>query len=270
MAIIKIENRTVNVEQWNEGATETLVLLHGFTGTAASWEGLAKLLPKVHIVAVDLIGHGKSDYPTESALYEMDVQIKLLNKTFTKLQLTSFYLLGYSMGGRIALSYAMQYPLHIKKLLLESASPGLQQLEERQARMESDEALAQFIEHQGIEAFVNRWENIPLFATQKALPQVIQQQIRSERLSQSTTGLANSLRGIGTGKMPAMWGNLPELLIPVHLFVGELDEKFVRIAEQMKNLLANAQITQFNGCGHAIHVENLTQFATIVKESISN
>ena len=270
MAKIIVDDRFVNVEQWHEGAKTTLVVLHGFTGTAKSWEGLANLLPDVHVVAIDLIGHGESDKPIDPKLYEMDVQLQLLHATFQQLNLEKFYLLGYSMGGRIALSYATRYKEQIVKLLLESASPGLKIEEERMARIVSDEALAQFIEEKGIEAFVDKWENIPLFATQKLLPFETQQAIHIERLSQSPTGLANSLRGIGTGKMPSLWNVLETLPMHVHLLVGTLDKKFVGIAAKMQKQLENTQITQFDGCGHTIHVENLTQFATIVKESISN
>lgn len=270
MATITVGERFVNIEQWHEGAETTLVVLHGFTGTAKSWHALAQRLPDVHVVAVDLIGHGASDIPETPQLFEMDVQLQLLHDTFEKLQLSHFALLGYSMGGRIALSYAARYPQQIRKLLLESSSPGLKTEQERLARVTSDEELAQFIETAGITAFVDKWENIPLFVSQKKLPINIQQAIREERLSQSTLGLANSLRGIGTGKMPSLWDVLSMLPMPVHLFVGQLDKKFVGIAQQMQNQLANAEITEFIGCGHAIHVENLPQFATIVKESISN
>ena len=270
MATIEVNDRFVNVEQWHREASKTLVLLHGFTGTARSWGKLAKMLPDVHVIALDMVGHGASDIPQDASLYEMDIQLQLVHETLQQLGVKQFSLLGYSMGGRIALSYAERYPQHIDKLLLESASPGLMDEVQRMERRRADNELANLIGQQGIEAFVDKWENIPLFATQKLLPENIQQQIREERLHQSALGLANSLRGIGTGMMPSVWHKLNDLQMPVYLLVGELDEKFVNIAKQMKKSLQNAQITQFPGCGHAIHVENLAHFATIVKESISN
>ena len=269
MATITCLNRIVNVEQWHERMPKKLVCLHGFTGTASSWEELAQQLPDVHVIAIDLIGHGMSDVPQNASDYEMSVQLQLLHEVFQRLQLDRFTLLGYSMGGRVALSYAVQYPEQIEKLLLESASPGLVDEGARQERIVADNALADFIEREGLEAFVEKWANIPLFETQKQLPQHMQHAIRTERLSQQPLGLANSLRGIGTGRMPAVWDQLITLPMPVHLLVGELDIKFVNIAHEMKKQITNAQITQFLGCGHTIHVENLPQFATIVKESIS-
>ncbi|MER2000215.1 MAG: 2-succinyl-6-hydroxy-2,4-cyclohexadiene-1-carboxylate synthase, partial [Lysinibacillus sp.] len=267
MVAITCLNRTVNIEQWHENNDTKLVCLHGFTGTAKSWGELAHYLPDVHVIAIDLIGHGMSDVPENASEYEMNVQLQLLEQVFQQLKLDRFTLLGYSMGGRIALSYAVQHPTRVEQLLLESASPGLVEESERQARIVSDHALADFIEREGLEAFVEKWANIPLFETQKQLPKDVQQGIRTERLSQHPLGLANSLRGIGTGRMPSVWNQLSTISMPVHLLVGELDVKFVKIANEMKKQIANVQITQFLGCGHTIHVENLPQFATIVKES---
>lgn len=269
MVQFQVADRFVNVVQWHEGCEQKLVLLHGFTGTAKSWDSLAKALPAVHVIALDMIGHGESDAPLQAEQYTMGVQLQLIHDVLQQLGVKRFSLLGYSMGGRIATSYAVKYPEQVQKLLLESASPGLMDESSRQERIESDDALAQFIEQQGMEAFVERWENIPLFATQKLLPVDVQSLIRQERYSQRPHGLANSLRGIGTGQMPSVWSYLEELPMMVHLLVGELDTKFVNIAWEMKKRIPNAQITQFIGCGHTIHVENLPQFATIVKESIS-
>lgn len=269
MATFEVMNRTVNVEQWHTNQSKKLIVLHGFTGTAKSWQKFAKLLPDVHVIALDMIGHGASDVPLKASQYEMAVQVELIHAVTEKLGIKRFTLLGYSMGGRIALSYALTYQQQVENLILESASPGLLQESERAVRKQADDTLADFIEQKGIDAFVEKWENIPLFASQKKLPLDVQQAIRQERLQQQPLGLANSLRGIGTGMMPSVWNQLSMLSIPVHLLVGELDTKFVNIANEMEKSIQKVQITQFLGCGHTIHVENLSQFATIVKDSIS-
>ena len=92
-------------------------------------------------------------------------------------------ILGYSMGGRLALSFAVLYPEFVRKLILESTSPGLESETERKNRRSQDEKLGKFILEQGIEKFVDYWENIPLFATQKGLPQAVQSAIREQRLT---------------------------------------------------------------------------------------
>lgn len=267
MTKMNVRGIQVNVKIWNEQAKETLVLLHGFTGSISTWNQIASLLPNtIRIVAIDLIGHGDTDAPIESSRYTMLEQLFDLEEIFNALHLQSFTLLGYSMGGRVALSYAVAYPQRIKNLILESSSPGLKTHEEQQARRQADEQLATKIEQKGVEAFVKEWENIPLFATQKKLPIHVQQAVRAERLAQTKKGLANSLRGMGTGAQKSIWPELKSITFPVYLITGELDHKFYKIAEDMKKQISNAKHILVNNVGHAIHVENSTQFATIVKK----
>ena len=253
----------------NKDASETMVFLHGFTGSTKTWEPIIECLPStVRCIAVDLLGHGKTDAPEETRRYEMKEQLLDLQALFVSLQVTDFTLVGYSMGGRIALAYALSYPKHVKRLVLESASPGLQLVTEQQARLKADEALAIKIEGEGLPAFIDFWQDIPLFQSQKKLSDLKRQAIRQERLQQSSIGLASSLKGIGTGSQPSYWSQLNELKIPVTLITGELDEKFKFIAQQMKNRIENSQHLEVLAVGHAIHVENPVQFATIIMEQV--
>lgn len=271
MARFIIKGLDVHVEQWNEHAEQVIVLLHGFTGSTQTWQKVAALLPtNIRCIAVDLMGHGKTAAPMTETHYSMSFQIELLHELFHVLQLENFSLLGYSMGGRVALSYAVRYPSQLTHLIVESASPGLADEQQRSLRKQADESLAEKIVANGIEVFVNQWENIPLFASQKVLPAHVQQEVRQERMEQRATGLANSLRGMGTGVMPALWGfPLTTLTMPVTLITGELDEKFIQLNNEMQNQIAKANHMTIPAVGHAIHVENPTKFATIVKETIS-
>ena len=269
MATIKAHGINVHVATWHEEQEETIVMLHGFTGSTKTWEQVASMLPQYRIIAIDCIGHGQTESPNDYTIYQMEHQLAVLEEVFEALQLTTFTLIGYSMGGRIALSYAIKYPGRVQTLMLESASPGLRTEQERRVRKEADEALANNIQLNGIASFVDMWENIPLFASQKRLPEHIQQSIREERLQQNEQGLASSLRGIGTGVMPPMWDQLHTLSMPVTLITGALDTKFVDIAREMTIFIQKVRHLIVNDVGHAIHVENSTEFATIVKETIS-
>lgn len=270
MARFTVKGLDVHIEQWNEQATQTIVFLHGFTGSTNTWKKIVSQLPSdIRCIAVDLIGHGKTAAPGTVEFYLMAFQVELLNELFHQLQLDTFSLVGYSMGGRVALSYAVRYPSGIKRLLLESASPGLMDEQQRTIRKQADDTLAEKILANGIESFVNKWENIPLFASQKSLPAEVQQEIRSERIQQREIGLANSLRGMGTGVMPELWGMLNTLKMPVTLVTGQLDEKFVQLNNEMQERFEKANHLIIPAVGHAIHVENPTKFATIVKETIS-
>lgn len=267
---VTIQGIDIYYERRGDSQAPAVVCLHGFTGSTATWKEVAAHLQEdLQVIAIDLLGHGKTASPANITAYTTAEQIALLEDLFDHLQLTDFILLGYSMGGRIALSYATMYPHRIRKLVLESASPGLKTAEERKARLAHDEALATRIEREGIERFVEFWENIPLFQSQKNLPENVQQQVRSERRSQNPLGLANSLKGIGTGRQPSNWEKLSTLSMPVLLITGALDEKFVFISREMKEILRHAEHITVNQVGHAIHVENPMLFATIVKKYIN-
>lgn len=267
----EIRGTKVSYSLTNEHAAETFVFLHGFTGSTKTWKAVIEQLPKnIRCLAVDLLGHGDTTSPIESTRYQIQQQVLDLHELFVSLGMTNFTLLGYSMGGRVALAYALEYPDTVKRLILESASPGLKTSQERQDRMEADEKLAKRIEVEGLPSFIDFWEDIPLFHSQKALPEDKKHAIRQERMQQCAQGLANSLRGIGTGRQPSYWASLDQVEMPVLLITGELDQKFNLIAQQMKISLPNAKHVHVSAVGHAIHVENPVQFATIIKEQLKD
>jgi 2-succinyl-6-hydroxy-2,4-cyclohexadiene-1-carboxylate synthase len=179
-------------------------------------------------------------------------------------------LLGYSMGGRLALTFALLYPGRVRKLILESTSPGLATEDEKQHRRMKDAELANFIKEQGIIAFVDYWEEIPLFSTMKRLPRETQEKIRKQRLKNSPIGLANSLLGMGTGSQPSWWSKLAELTCEVLLITGSEDHKFCATAKRMMKELKNSSWVVIEGSGHAIHVEEPEKFGTIVSDFLSN
>lgn len=247
-----------------------LVLLHGFTGDTTTWKPFyPEWSQGRQVVAIDIIGHGKTDSSEEIKRYDILSVVHDVKIILEKLNIDNTDMLGYSMGGRIALSFAIQYPECVRKLILESSSPGLQLEEERNARKTADEGLCQLIEEKGIVHFIDYWGNIPLFSSQKRLPQEKQEIIRKQRLQNNPIGLCNSLRGMGTGSQPSWWKKLRELQPETLLITGSLDEKFCTIAKKMLHLMPNAEIIQMDDCGHAIHVEQPEKFGTIVKEFLS-
>ncbi|BAQ08483.1 putative esterase [Bacillus sp. OxB-1] len=248
----------------------TIVMLHGFTGSTRSWHEISRRLKgRFRTIAIDLIGHGKTAKPSEASRYSMEEQIKDLDDVVKQLGLERFTLLGYSMGGRTALAYAVEFPEKVDRLILESASPGLQGKEERESRKKADNQLADEIIDKGLIAFVDRWENIPIFDSQKALVEKTRIAIREERLSQCEIGLANSLRGMGTGCQRSYWDELEKLDVPVLLITGEFDKKFVNISREMAAQLPNSVQKTVLGAGHAIHVEKPDVFATMIEKYVN-
>lgn len=264
---VPIRGQSIYVEIEGEEHLPTVVFLHGFTGSTSTWIDVRRHLARCYrTVAVDLTGHGKTSIPDEPERYGMKEQLTDLNELFNELNMQAFHLVGYSMGGRIALGYTVEYPEKVNALILESSSPGLEDEADRRTRKAADQVLAQKLVDNGLESFVNSWENIPLFNSQKSLPIEQREQIRQERLSQTEKGLSNSLLGIGTGSQPSYWHMLDSIRKPVLLLTGELDEKFVNIAMEMKKRVPSWKHTVVSDAGHAIHVEKPSLFATMIKD----
>ncbi|MFS0559569.1 2-succinyl-6-hydroxy-2,4-cyclohexadiene-1-carboxylate synthase [Terribacillus sp. 179-K 1B1 HS] len=249
--------------EYGRGHDETLLLFHGFTGTHQTWlPFLDAWAEKHHVIALDMPGHGQSDIQENLTMDRFTDEIAAF---LDKLGIQRVKLLGYSMGGRAALTFACRYPGKVSELLLESASPGLLTAEERLARQRQDERLASRLEEEGLEQFVDFWENIPLFETQKSLPEPLRMAIRLERLSQQASGLAKSLRTMGTGRQDSNWDKLSRLEIQVTLVTGALDHKFVGINQEMERQLPAADFHIVAAAGHCVHVEQPRIFDKIVR-----
>jgi 2-succinyl-6-hydroxy-2,4-cyclohexadiene-1-carboxylate synthase len=240
------------------GAGEPLVLLHGFSGSGANWaEPVAHFARKFRVVTIDLIGHGQTESPDNPKRYAIEQAAADLIAILDALDMPRVNLLGYSMGGRLALYAALAYPMRFGRLVLENASPGLKTAAEREARIASDEALARRIEGQGIPAFADYWTNLPLFATQS---DEVHARLHEQRLANHAVGLAGSLRGMGTGAQPSLWGRLGELKLPTLLLCGALDGKFREINEEMHTLISPSKLVVIEGAGHTTHVEQSERF----------
>jgi 2-succinyl-6-hydroxy-2,4-cyclohexadiene-1-carboxylate synthase len=233
----------------------TLVLLHGFTHTGASWDRVgAALAERYRPLAPDIRGHG-------SASGVEPVSLDAVIGDLESLAPPTFTLAGYSMGGRIALHLALARPERLERLVLIGASPGLADPAERSARRVSDEQLADEIARSTIEAFAERWAQTPVLA---GLPADLADAVHADRLRSTPAGLARALRGLGTGALAPLWDRLGELRTPVTLIVGERDEKFRGIATQMAGVLPDARVEVVAGAGHAVHLEAPGQVAEII------
>ncbi len=264
--ILTIRGNDTYIARYGNEQLPAIVMLHGFTGSTTTWQQtIEELTADYHVVAIDLVGHGKTAMPNTIERYSMEQHIADLREVLQQLEIFNPIVLGYSMGGRLALGYTVMYPKEVASLVLESSSPGLRTAEEQVVRRTSDAKLADRIEREGIEKFVDFWQQIPLFHSQKKLSATQQQTIRDERLNQQPAGLANSLRGMGTGSQPSYWQELSKLTLPVLLLTGSEDVKFEKIAQEMAESLPNAQHETIKDAGHAIHVEKPQQFATMIK-----
>ena len=242
-----------------------LVLLHGFTGSTETWAPLRTSLGTAHrIIAIDLPGHGRSSAPAEPARYALDRFADDLARVLDTLRTERVALLGYSLGGRAALRFALRHADRLAALVLESVSPGIVEPARRAERLASDLALAAAIERDGIHAFVERWERLPLWESQRVLPEATRALLRAQRETNLPAGLANSLRGAGAGADEPVLARLSTITVPVLLIAGALDPHYAALGRLMEQAFPRAQLTVVPGAGHAVHLEQPDLFAASV------
>ncbi|MBI4571085.1 MAG: 2-succinyl-6-hydroxy-2,4-cyclohexadiene-1-carboxylate synthase [Chloroflexi bacterium] len=263
MTRIAVNGVQLNVDMSGEGPP--LLLLHGFTGSRVTWTPHLEAWCGFKTIAVDLLGHGAADSPADPERYQMERCVEDLIALLDVLGVERTAVLGYSMGGRVALHLALHAPERLWALVLESASPGIEDAAEREERRRSDEALAERIEREGLERFVAYWEEQPLFASQSRLPDALRSELRRQRLCNRPLGLANSLRGLGAGRQEPLLRRLGELRVPVLLIAGDLDTKYCDLARRMAGALPCAQVEVVPEAGHAVHLEQLEVFDRVVR-----
>jgi 2-succinyl-6-hydroxy-2,4-cyclohexadiene-1-carboxylate synthase len=242
-----------------------ILLLHGFTCDSQDFSSIISLLSQSYCcLAVDLPGHGKTRVSGDETCYNISNTAQALINLLDDLQIDKCLLLGYSMGGRLALYMTLHFPDRFEKVVLESASPGLKTAKDRSHRLQSDSQLAQNLENSNFKEFLLSWYDRPLFQSLKKSPNF--DRLIEARLANNAIELAKSLRNMGTGNQPSLWAQLAQNQIPLLLLVGEYDDKFTTINTEMANLCSAASLQIVPKSGHNIHFENIGQFVTVVRE----
>lgn len=238
--------------------TGPLVLLHGFTQTAACFDPLRRSLTEVGVVTVapDLPGHGTGTGPDRLVTGDLwagadDLVAAGHRGTW----------LGYSMGARLALHVALAHPDAVDALVLVGGTAGIDDAAERVGRRHRDEQLADRIEQIGVHAFLDEWLALDLFATLPADPGR-----RARRATNTAAGLASSLRRWGTGTMdPPLWDRLGAIGVPTLVLAGSRDTKFTALGRRLADAIGtNARFDAVTDAGHAAHLERPETVAAIV------
>jgi 2-succinyl-6-hydroxy-2,4-cyclohexadiene-1-carboxylate synthase len=252
-----------------EGHGPPLLVLHGFTGSVSAWAEVRPALAAfARAIFVDAIGHGRSATPLDAERYTLDWSTRDLTALLDALEIDTVDTLGYSMGGRAALHFAVHAPERVRSLILESASPGIADALERTKRVEADAALADRIEQAGVEAFVAQWERQPLLQLAPHVSAAIRAEQRAQRLDNNPLGLANSLRGMGAGQQESLWPRLAQVEQPVQLIVGALDGRYREVGERMQSLLPQANLAVVPAAGHTVHVDQPAEFVRLVESAL--
>ncbi|MCB9730749.1 MAG: alpha/beta fold hydrolase [Deltaproteobacteria bacterium] len=238
-----------------------LLALHGFTGSGLDMEVTAPWLLRP-VLAPDLPGHGETPADPDDRGPAFDRVVAELNGLAGAGALWDpapaperLPLLGYSMGGRVALGMALEAPQRFSALILVSASPGIAEAPARLVRAQADEALAQHVLRVGARQFATEWAAQPLIRTQARVAAPYGEAMSARRAANDPRGLAASLRGVGTGRMPPLHQRLAELSLPVLLVTGGDDARYASEAEAMARALPAAMHVWIPGAGHAPHLE---------------
>lgn len=271
----------------SEGAEAApVVLLHGFAQSAASWDGIAEFLGRTRsVVALDLVGHGGSDRPEGADAYALGAQGEMLlaylaspvgvaalaapgrsngGSASAAQGSRKPLVVGYSMGGRVALAAASSQPETFARiaggLVLESAGLGPVDEHEREDAAERDARNAAALRRDGLSAFMDAWERLDLFATQRDLPVSARERMRASRLANNAEALARTFEHAGQHAMPARVDVLAALAslrvsgAPVRYIAGALDVKYRMLAEGLEDGgLCEVRIVA--GAGHNVHLE---------------
>ncbi len=244
-----------------------ILLLHGFMGNIHEFDEAIKLLvDNFSYLTIDLPGHGKTQV-LDDECYTMASTAQAIISLLDKLNINQCYLIGYSMGGRLALYLTLHFPQRFIKVVLESASPGLVTEIARLARIKSDAQIARKLARMmddDFHNFLNNWYQQPIFGD---IQNHLQYQAMIEsRLANHPLNLVKSLQFMGTGSQDCLWELLIKNTIPLLLLVGEKDKKFIDINIAMTEKCNFAKLQIIHQVGHNIHLENTLAFVQTIQD----
>ena len=243
-----------------------ILFLHGFLGLGEDWFEMAQDLSRDHFcVLPDLPGHGQSRELSGDQSSDMAATSEAIANLLDDLKIDRVTLLGYSMGGRIALCTALSHAHRVRALVLESASPGIEDDKERIDRAALDDLRAEQIERKGVAAFVEQWYNAPLFDSLHQQPEKLAS-LKQSRLVHDPHALAAALRRFSVGRQPSLWKEIIRLDIPTLVIAGALDKKYCDIANKMAGLLPRCRQITIGGAGHNAHFEQPQEFLARLRE----
>ena len=266
---LDIQQMQINIGEYHYGVSvvgtgKPLVCFHGFSESGSTWDGIQ--VPGYRLIRIDSMGHGRSARPMELQPYELSQMLSDLHRVIYAVAGESYALMGYSMGARLALLYALEYLEEVSHLVLESGSVGIEDKVARQERYFADTALGNRIREQDIQWFSETWAKLDIFKTQQSLPTKVQQQIQRRRLLNSPHALAFTLEGSGQGTMPYVGHRLSELTMPICYISGELDTKYTAIGAEYFGDVHRI----VPKVGHNVHVEAPEAYRQILKQFFYN
>ena len=239
-----------------------LVFLHGFLGSGADWLPVAESFSgDFSCILPDLPGHGQNTEIRADEVLDYDLFSDGLARTLPP---QAVDLVGYSLGGRVALYFALKYPERVKRLVLESTSPGIKDPEQRAERALLDQRRAEKILSGGLGLFVDDWYSQPLFSSLRLQPE-LSARLKSSRMQNSAAWMARVISEMSPGRQPWLGDRLGDLKMEVLLLAGELDLKYAAGLTSSAAKIPQAKAVSVPNAGHSIHAEQPESFIGILE-----
>jgi 2-succinyl-6-hydroxy-2,4-cyclohexadiene-1-carboxylate synthase len=262
VSILQRPDASVAFEVSGDGPPATL--LHGFTQRGDVWAELRRHLgPDRRWISIDIRGHGATR-TQPGAPHSLEACADDVVAVWDALRLERSHVVGYSMGGRLALHAATRYPHRLRSLCLIGAHAGLEP-SQRAKRRREDEALAERIERDGLEWFARYWSEIPLLTTLRGRRPEVSEHLQGLRGSADPAGFAASLRAMGAGRMEPLWSVLHRITCPVLVMAGADDARYVPYAQRLCDALPDARLAIVSEAGHAAHLEQPAAVAALIR-----
>ncbi|MGA1841253.1 MAG: 2-succinyl-6-hydroxy-2,4-cyclohexadiene-1-carboxylate synthase [bacterium] len=253
-----------HIKTYGDPNNHAILFLHGFMGDGDDWAAVIRgFMDNYYCITVDLPGHGKTRIRDWKRGYGMPETAKAVICLIDGLRISRCAIVGYSMGGRLALYLILHYPERFGKGVLESASPGLRKKAERVVRITHDDQIASELGKTPFDKFLDKWYLQSIFGALRGHPDF--QDLLCKRKKNVPGELARSLRDMGTGKQASLWADLRNNRVPLLFLAGELDTKFSSIAYGMEQACPQSRVEIIAGCGHNIHFEKPGIFIESIK-----
>ena len=245
-------------------ALPVLVCLHGFLGRGRDWEALAAALSgRFRCLTPDLPGHGRT--PLLPGPQSYAAWTGWLAAWLNARGLDRVALVGYSLGGRLALAFAAAFPQRVRALALVSAHPGLTEPAARRARLAEDRARAEVIRTRGLAAFLETWYRLPLFGI---ADEARRQVLIARRSQQRSEAMAQVIAEMSPGRQPPLWDALARLPMPVAYIAGAADVKYAALAETIAARAPRVRRLLVPQAAHMVHLDAPQALAAVLLDCL--
>lgn len=251
------------------GRGTPLVLVHGFACGIRSWDPqVSALSKKFRVITYDVRGFGISEAPRDPAQYSQALSVADLAGLLDHLKIRRAFVGGLSMGGNIALNFALTHPKRVQGLIVADTGSGS---DEHADWVAAAHGLADAAERGGMEAFTDLACANPLFARYIAQGPHAERFIRTCLMTHRARGVAHTAREV-LSKRPGLYSLEPQLRtlrVPTLLIVGEHDDPCVRVHAFMEKTLPRATAMTIPGVGHLTNLEAPAVFNRAVRRFLA-